>query len=836
MRTHVWAVLLGLLLSTPAWAQLQSPADFLGYELGTQFTPHHRVVDYVQHVAEQSANVQLEPYGETYEGRPLMVAYIAKPEHLSQLETIRTDNLKRTGMLDGEPALDPMALVWLSYNVHGNESVSTEAAMQTLYELADPSNARTQAWLDNAVVILDPCINPDGRDRYVHWYNETVGRFPNVDPSAREHNEPWPGGRANHYYFDLNRDWAWQTQQESQQRLVRYHQWMPHVHVDFHEQGVNSPYFFAPAAEPLHEVITPWQREFQMTIGQNHARYFDANGWLYFTRQVFDLLYPSYGDTWPTYNGAIGMTYEQGGSGRAGLGIITAEGDTLTLADRIRHHHTTGLSTVEVTAQNHAQVVDEFEAFYTQNRENPPGDYQTYIVKASNNVDKLHGVRDLLDKNGIAYGRASRNQSTNGFRYATSDEGRVEIEAGDLVVSAHQPKGTLVTVLFEPETNVVDSLTYDITAWAVPYAHGVEAMAVQGRIDMEPMPASTMVPPPPPTSALPYAYLAEWKSLADARFIADVLEVGIKLRYATRPFRMDGAEYDRGTMIITRRGNEAMGTTFDATVAELARAHNQALTPVTTGFVDQGDDFGSGGVRFLERPNIAILSGEGVSSYASGEAWHFFDQQLEYPVTVLYPEDLRFIDLSDYDVLVLPPGSYGDIFPERRLNDLRSWMRSGGRVVALESAATFFSGKDGFSLERASGGDDEAESADDKLKRYGDRSRESISDGVIGAVFRVQMDPTHPLAFGYGDTYHTLKRSSRAYQFLDEGWNVGALRPDSHVSGFVGYQALPELDDTLVFGMENVGRGGIVYMIDNPLFRGFWDGGKLLFVNAVFLR
>ncbi|MEM6648279.1 MAG: M14 metallopeptidase family protein [Bacteroidota bacterium] len=523
MRTHSWAVLLGLLLAMPAWAQLQSPADFLGYELGSRFTPYHHVVDYVQHVAEQSPNVQLEPYGETYQGRPLMVTYVAKPAHLAQLETIRTDNLKRAGVQEGEPSLDPMAIAWLSYSVHGNESVNTESALQTLYELADPSNARTQAWLDDTVVIIDPCLNPDGRERYVHWYNSTVGRFPNVDPSAREHNEPWPGGRTNHYYFDMNRDWAWQTQQESQVRLALYNRWLPHVHADFHEQGVNAPYYFPPAAEPFHEVITPWQRAFQTTVGENNARYFDAEGWLYFTRQVFDLLYPSYGDTWPTYNGAIGMTYEQGGSSRAGLGIITAEGDTLTLADRILHHHVAGLSLVETTAQNHARLADEFEAFYTANQENPPGDYQTYIVKASNDADKLHALRDLLDKNGIAYGKATRSQSMSGFRYMTSDEGRVEVEAGDMVVSAHQPKGTLVTVLFEPETELADSLTYDITAWAIPYAHGLEAMAVEGRVDMEAMPEAAMVPPPAPTAAQPYAYLATWKTLADAKLVADLL-------------------------------------------------------------------------------------------------------------------------------------------------------------------------------------------------------------------------------------------------------------------------------------------------------------------------
>ena len=237
------------------------------------------------------------------------------------------------------PSENAPAIVWLSYNVHGNETSSSEAALFTLFALADPANTQTKEWLKNTVVIIDPCINPDGRDRYVNWFNSIVGNNYNPRLDAREHREPWPGGRTNHYNFDLNRDWAWQTQIESQQRIKQYNQWMPQVHVDYHEQGINQPYYFAPAAQPYHEAITQWQRDFQVTIGKNHAKYFDKNGWLYFTKEIFDLFYPSYGDTYPVYNGAIGMTYEQGGGGAGGLGVDTDEGDTLTLYDRATHHY-----------------------------------------------------------------------------------------------------------------------------------------------------------------------------------------------------------------------------------------------------------------------------------------------------------------------------------------------------------------------------------------------------------------------------------------------------------------------------------------------------------------
>ena len=295
-------------------ASAKSPADFLGYTLGDRFTRHHNVVDYMEHLAATTPSAHWTPYGKTNELRTLGTLTLSSPENLVRLEALRQANLAR--VRTGKPALASTAqtertldlpIIWLSYNVHGNEAVCTEAAMATAYELLQ----KHSDWLAHAVVIIDPCVNPDGRDRYVAFQDRTTGPMAMVDldPQALEHDEPWPGGRSNHYLFDMNRDWAWQTQIETQQRVAAYRRWMPHVHVDFHEMGVNSPYYFAPAAEPLHHAITPWQRRCQEHIGQNNARWFDARGALYFTREVFDLFYPSYGDTWPMFHGAIGMTY-----------------------------------------------------------------------------------------------------------------------------------------------------------------------------------------------------------------------------------------------------------------------------------------------------------------------------------------------------------------------------------------------------------------------------------------------------------------------------------------------------------------------------------------------
>ncbi|RYF99692.1 MAG: zinc carboxypeptidase, partial [Chitinophagaceae bacterium] len=343
-------------------AQVKSPDEFLGYELGTHFTPHFKVADYFRQTAlAASKSVKLIEYGKTNEGRPLMVAVISSTENIIKLEQIRNNNLLlASGSVNNVDLASQPAILWLSYNVHGNEANSTETAMKMLYNLSSGTNQQANEWLKNTVVVIDPCLNPDGRDRYANYFNSVVGEKPNSDPTSREHIEPWPGGRPNHYYFDLNRDWAWQTQIESKQRLALYNQWMPQVHVDFHEQSYNDPYYFAPAAEPVHQDITPWQKSFQVVVGKNNAKYFDEQGWQYFTKERFDLLYPSYGDTYPLYNGSIGMTYEQGGI-RAGLSVVTNDGDTLTLKDRIAHHFTTGMSTLEVTSSNHNKLLDEYK-------------------------------------------------------------------------------------------------------------------------------------------------------------------------------------------------------------------------------------------------------------------------------------------------------------------------------------------------------------------------------------------------------------------------------------------------------------------------------------------
>lgn len=836
MFRHILFFFFFAVTTTYSFSQVQSPEVFLGYKLGTRYTPHYKIVNYFTYLAGKLPEaVKLQQYGETNEGRPLIAVFVSSQDNMQRLEQIRMNNLRLANMTKDKmaPTEQTPIIVWLSYNVHGNETSSSEAAMLTIYELVNPDNTKTKEWLKNTVVVIDPCINPDGRDRYVNWFNGVVGKNYNPDIYAREHREPWPGGRTNHYNFDLNRDWAWQTQVETQQRIKLYRQWLPQIHVDYHEQGVNNPYYFAPAAQPYHEIITSWQREFQERIGKNNAKYFDANNWLFFTKEVFDLYYPSYGDTYPIYNGAIGMTYEQGGGPRGGLGIYKLEGDTLTLTDRMMHHFTTGMSTIEISALNADRLIKEFRKFFNDATAGATGTYKTYIVKNAEGAgQRITALLDLLDKNDIQY--SSGTGSGKGYNYFTGKEEAFTISKGDVVINNAQPNGTMVNVLFEPKTTLVDSATYDITAWSLPYIYGLNAFSTKGKIST----ISPLIKPEPTNNvaADTYGYVIPWEGMQSAKAVAQLMQKGVRLRFAAKAFEVNGEKFKPGSIIVLKTANNAVKDNIWKLVVDVCNQQQIKAYPVTTGFVDKGFDFGSENVHYIKPPKIVLATGEGSNSNAAGEIWFFLERDLNYPVTLINIEDLPRANWNDFDVLILPDGNYNSLLNEKnRADDLKSWIRKGGKVIALESAVAQLARLDlGIHFKKF---DDTTDKKDvyAPLKKFGDFERDYISSTTPGSMLKVQLDNSHPLAFGYPDYYYTLKMDDNVYEFINEGWNVGVIKKDNLVSGFVGAKLKKKLNDGLVFGVEDLGRGSIVYLADNVLFRNFWQNGKLLFCNALFM-
>ena len=816
MKSIIKFFILFVIISDINSQNLKSPSEFLGYEIGTQFSRHSQVVDYFDHIAsEMNKNVSLVNYGKTYERRPLFYAVISSEKNMSEIENIRLNNLSALDS-NGEK-INNKAIVWLSYSVHGNESSSTEASMQTVYELL----TERAELLENTIVIIDPCLNPDGRDRYANWYNQTTTIPYNTNKISREHSEPWPGGRANHYLFDLNRDWAWITQVESQQRLKEYHKWMPHVHVDFHEQGINEPYYFAPAAEPYHEVITKWQRDFQYMIGKNNAKYFDENGWLYFTKEVFDLLYPSYGDTYPTYLGAIGMTYEQAGGGVAGLGILNSEGKNLTLVDRVKHHTVAGISTVEISSENSEKLNKEFINFFRDKTNS------TYYIM-NGDLDKINQLSKFLEKHKIDF-YSTKAQRLNVFSYNKNKTINYTTTLNDLVIPNSQPKGKLVDVLLERTTKLSDSLTYDITAWSLPFVYGLNAYSTSKKIEITDFNENKIVNVIDKNAI---AYAGVWNHMNDARFLSGLINNKIKVRYNEKVIKNGKLTLPRGSMIIYK--GDQNQENYETILLELADKNNIELHSIYSGISEFGPDLGSDSVKLIKEKKVAIISGEDssnmVSSLNYGAIWHFFEQELKYPLTHLNIENFDDIELNEFDALIIPSGYYGSLGNENNLEKIKSWISKGGNLIAFENAIRIFTNKDGFSVKVKRN-----ETERNKDVKFEDLSRERIQNYLSGAIFKVNIDNTHPLAYGYENEYYSLKTSSSTYEKLKRGFNVGKIDDDENSTiGFVGDNIKDNFKNSLVFGHEKIGRGNVIYFADNILFRSFWENGKLFLVNSIF--
>jgi len=794
---------------------LISPDSFLGYELGTVFSRHHQVVDYYKYLGLNSNWVKIESYGKTNEGRLLQLAFISSPENLKDIEKIRKNHLKNSGSEIGELNSDK-AIVWLSYNVHGNESSSTEASMKTIYNLI----TKYKDWLKDTIVIIDPCVNPDGRDRYVNWYKQKKRLPYNPNSFSREHKEPWQNGRTNHYAFDLNRDWAWATQIETQQRLIKYNKWLPHIHVDFHEQGVNSPYYFAPAAEPVHENITDFQRSFQDIIAKNHAKYFDKNGWFYYTKERFDLLYPSYGDSYPSFLGAIGMTYEQAGGGRAGLGLNNGEGIELTLIDRINHHYTTSISTVEIASQNIKKLNVAYQEFY----KNKSTKYKNFVL--SGNLDNINKLKTLLDRHEIKYGSPKLNKKIKGYDYNSKTTKSFKLRHNNLIISTNQVKGKMAHVLFEPQTLLTDSLTYDITAWALPYAYGLNAIATKENIDLIKYEKKNYIKTI--TNQNAYGWASKWDSMEDAKFLGDLLKSKIKVRFNNTLLKNENINWKRGSLFMLKGDNlNFSDSELKNLITTIAESNDREITQLSSGYSSFGPDLGSDKLSLISPPRISLLTEGNSSTYNSGEIIHFFEQQLDYPVNYVNESRLDKEVLLKTDVLIIPSGRYN--FNSIK-TDLTNWIRNGGTLISIGSALNSLAGIEPFEISiKKSSINDKPDTSPNSL-----RKRKYISNLITGSIYKASIDPSHPIAYGYESHYYTLKLSGVAYELL-KNQNVAYLKSDilPH-SGFVGSNVSSKQGDSLLFGNQNLGQGNIVYMVDNPLFRAFWENGKLFMANAVF--
>ena len=524
------------------------------------------------------------------------------------------------------------------------------------------------------------------------------------------------------------------------------------------------------------------------------------------------------------------MTYEQAGHSQGGLAVVTADGDTLSLTDRIAHHFTTSMSTVEIASQNADKLITEFKKYFDEANTTGIGEYKTYVITENNN-GKREALKNLFDINGIKYGNTNGN-ALKGYNYFTGKE-EIFVAANSMAVSAYQPKSALVKVLFEPKSKLSDSVTYDITAWSLPFVYGMQCYAVKEKLVVNSY-ANSNVNAAVSTSA--YGYLVNYNSFADVKFLAALLNAKFKIRFAEREFTYKSKSFQKGTIIVLKKGNEEKLQQF----VNLAQSNNASVTEVSGGFMDTGFDFGSEKVHLVKGPAVAMLTGKGVNANAAGEVWHLFEQQLNYPISLINADEVDGSALKNISVLILPDGNYKFLKDKEAAAEIKMWVQQGGKIIALENAASQIAKAEwGIKLKKTDEEDKKDDKKDNKdeyadVKRYENRERDGIVNNIPGAIYKVEMDNSHPLAFGYGSSYYSLKLGSDLYEFTKDGWNVGIIKKENQTSGFVGSKTKEKIKDGTVIGVQPLGNGNIVFFADDPIFRNFWENGKMLLANAVF--
>ena len=830
-------MLLALLaLQVPAAAQADppSPEEVLGYAIGDHFTDYAGVREYSRALAEASPLVTYQPYGMTPERRELFQLVIARPELKERLDAILAANEELTwpetsAARGREIARTNPAVVYFTYGLHGNESSSSEAALWTAWDLAREA-PEVAGVLDSLVVVIDPVANPDGRDRYVQWFNSVVGARANPSLQAREHREPWPGGRFNHYLFDLNRDWAWGSQPETRARLATWWEWNPQVHVDFHEMSHNSTYFFFPPADPVNPIYPEFVLDWGRRFGEANARAFDARGWPYYTGEIFDLFYPGYGDSWPSLVGAVGMTYEQAGGGRAGRAVEQEAGDTLTLAERAEGHRTAGHATLRTAAAGRTAMLEDYAA---SQRAIGQGEPDVLLVPGED-AGRVEALVRHLREQGIEVHRAG-----SGFRASAQPysgfTSRSAFPAGTYRVPARQARGRLATTLLQPVTELRAESSYDISAWALPYAYGVEAhqasripaggdwQAVGAPVGIE------RAQPPAPETA--FGYLVRPSEEAVAGVVRFLSRDG-RARVVTRATTHGGRTFPAGSWFLPVRGN-----------ADLQRRVTEAglgglVTPVRTALSEEGVDLGSDHVRPVHLPRVAVLSGAGVSPTAFGSSWFYLEQELGIHFDALDLREFGTLDLGEYGVIVVPDAG-GQALTEDVRSELHAWVERGGRLVAYEGAAALLAETFDVQTRRAEVGE-EGDDPERFLLGREERERLAWTERVPGAIISARMDAAHPLAWGGGDTARdeifVLHRGTLLFEpAAGVESAVYFPAPLQAVSGVISRDNLDRMEHGAWAVTRNVGRGSVVLFAGDPLFRMFWRTTRPLFVNALLL-
>lgn len=814
----------------PFLESIPTPEVHLGHQVGAWHADHSAIHGYMEKLAGASDRVVMLEYGRSHENRPLSVLVITSPANHARLEAIK--QLRREWC---DPTSNPVSrsttlpgVLYQGYSIHGNEPSGGNASMVVAWYLAASQAPEVDSLLEDNIILLDPCFNPDGFQRFATWVNSNRSFVPNGDPATRELNEPWPGGRTNHYWFDLNRDWLLLQQPESRGRVSLFQEWKPNILTDHHEMGSNSTFFFMPGIQSRTNPLTPPQnQDLTFVLADYHAEALDNLRSLYFTEQSFDDFYIGKGSTYPDVNGGIGILFEQASS--RGHSRETSSG-LLTFPFTIRNQVTTSLSTLRGLQQQRETLLDYQRSFFVSAIEMAQQDPRAgFVFQSPEDSYRTEAMLDLLDQHHIRWAPLEKPLTV----------GKSEFKPGHAYgVVLEQPQYRLILGLFDTITQFEDSLFYDVSAWTLPLALGLEYTAVSKSIDLDGLlgisgTRRSRDVPPLTGEGQATAYVFDWSPFLSPRLTYSLLEQGYRLRVATVPF---SGLTDRGThsfrpgAVVLTSDSRQSPPNFSK-INAIAQECGIEIHTLTTGLTPDGPDLGSRDFPTVKQPRVLLVAGEGIRSYDAGEIWHLFDQRYEMPVTIVSPDEMRNINPDQYTVIVLPSGSSG-AYNRIDRDRLAQWVKEGGTLIAFDRAIPW--------LQSAGLADIESrKNAQEALKgRQPYSTEQSVSGAQIigGALFKASLDLTHPLCFGYERSEVALfKRGTVAIEWADNPRaDPAVFAPTPLLSGYASAENQSLIGNSSAVQVHGIGSGTIICFAHNPVFRGYWLGTTKLFANAVF--
>ncbi|MEP5613597.1 MAG: M14 family zinc carboxypeptidase [Cyclobacteriaceae bacterium] len=814
---------------------IPSPEQFLGYGIGEHHTRHDRIVAYLEELAKLSDRATIERYGMTHEYRLLVILTVSDPSNHAKLDELQTQHLE---------AVDPNAtsdlsnlpiFINLGYNVHGNEPSSSEAALLTAYTLVASQSDQVKNYLNNAVIFIDPTINPDGRDRHSSWANTYKGKPLVKDPMDAEHNENWPRGRTNHYWFDLNRDWLLGINPESRGKLNWYHKWYPNVVTDFHEMGTNSTYFFEPMkAIASKDPIMP--KENYTTLNDTFAKYFqedlDKIGSFYYTKEVFDGTYPGYGSSYPDLQGGLALLFEQASS--RGHAQKTLMGD-VTFAFTIRNQYTSSLATVRAAVENRVMLYNYQRNFFKSAISNARStNVKGYVFGDEFDANR---VKDFLDKlllHRIKVYEVDSRISTGGKRFNPGKS---------FIVPTDQPQYRMVQTMFETYREYSDSVYYDASAWSVANFYNLQYAPLTGNLKRGAEVTNEKLTRASYTiEQSNYAYLIPWEDYYAPALLNGLQQAGVRVTSSFKPFsiQVQGGvrNFGYGTLVVPVSKQAISPDSLYQVLKAQSNLYGIEISSASTGYSASGIDLGSGNVRPLEAPKAIMWTEGGVSSYEAGEVWHLLDTRVGMPITKTPLRLFNRVDLNDYNVMVMVSGSYNDLDSVKR-GKISDWVKNGNTLITSRSASAWAIDKKLVSekLIKEEKDDKKKEEAPER-KPYVDAPYNSGKKEVGGAIFQVDLDLTHPLAFGYKNSKIPVYRNSEVWLAPSKNAyaTVAKYTENPHIDGFISDENMNKfLKPSASLLVSKLGGGRVIMFADNPNFRGSWYGTNRLFLNAIFL-